>query len=173
VEILRLREALDTRQLEGEASADVELVMENGRLFEYTGTLRFSEVSVDESTGSVTLRAIVPNPNHKLLPGMFVHARLKQGRKEQAILVPQQAVQGDATGEPSVWVINDASTVDRRTIKTERTVGNMWLVSEGLQSGDSVITEGLQQLRHGMSVEPVPASNVHPLLEFKVAALGH
>ena len=173
VELLRLREALDARQLDGDASADVELVMENGRIFEHTGTLRFSEVSVDKSTGSVTLRAIVPNPDHKLLPGMFVHARLKQGRKDQAILVPQQAVQRDATGEPSVWVVNSGNTVNRRSITTERTVGNMWLVREGLQSGDSVIPEGLQQFRHGMHVAPVPASNVHPLLDFKVAALGN
>tara|TARA_R110001592_G_scaffold363248_3_gene682121 strand:- start:19205 stop:20215 length:1011 start_codon:yes stop_codon:yes gene_type:complete len=173
VELLRLREAVDARQLDGEASADVELVMENGRIFEHTGTLRFSEVSVDKSTGSVTLRAIVPNPDNKLLPGMFVHARLKQGRKDKAILVPQQAVQRDATGQPSVWVINEVNTVNRRSIKTDRTVGNMWLVREGLQSGESVITEGLQQLRHGMTVEPVPASNVHPLLDFKVAGLGN
>jgi len=173
VELLRLREALDARQLDGDASADVELVMENGRIFEHTGTLRFSEVSVDKSTGSVTLRAIGPNPDHKLLPGMCVHARLKQGRKEQAMRVPQQAAQRDATGEPSVWVVNSGNTVNRRSITTERTVGNMWLVREGLQSGDSVIPEGLQQFRHGMNVEPVPASNVNPLLDFKVAALGN
>ncbi|MBR9909786.1 MAG: efflux RND transporter periplasmic adaptor subunit [Gammaproteobacteria bacterium] len=171
VEMLRLQDALDANELQGSAEgAQVQLLLENGSLYPYVGSLRFSEVSVDQGTGSVTMRAILPNPERRLLPGMFVHARLLQGRKQDALLVPQQAVQRDATGAPAVWVVDATNKVELRSIKTARTVGNMWLVSAGLQAGEKVVTEGLLQLRPGLKVEPVPASNVNPILDFNLVA---
>lgn len=167
-ELLSLQDAMAAGKIQKDDrdAAEVVLLLENGRPYEHVGSLNFSEVSVDQGTGSVTLRAVVPNPDWRLLPGMFVHARLGQGRKEDAILVPQQAVQRDATGEPAVWVVDKTHHIQLRQIKTVRTVGNMWLVSEGLASGEQVITEGLVRLRPGMEVDPVPASNVNPVLDF-------
>jgi membrane fusion protein (multidrug efflux system) len=122
--------------------------------------MEVAEVTVDEGTGSVILRAVFPNPDKNLLPGMFVHARLLAGVREQALLVPQQGVTRDARGEPTAMVVGADNKVELRKIKTERAVGNRWLVSEGLQSGDRVITEGLQFVRPGVEVSAGPASNV-------------
>lgn len=171
-EMLRLQDALAAGELQrdGDNAAKVELLLENGKVYEHAGSLRFSEVGVDQSTGSVILRAVVPNPDWRLLPGMFVHARLIQGRKENAMLVPQQAVQRDATGAPAVWVVKADNTTELRPVVTERSVGNMWLVSSGLNSGEQVITEGLGRMRSGMAVEPVPASNVNPILSYSPVA---
>jgi membrane fusion protein (multidrug efflux system) len=167
-EMLRLQDALAAGKIQQDKDkgAQVVLLLENGRPYEHVGSLNFSEVSVDQSTGSVTLRAVVPNPDWRLLPGMFVHARLTQGRKEDAILVPQQAVLRDAAGEPAVWVVDESNQIELRQVSTARTVGNMWLIRRGLESGEKVITEGLLQLRSGMTVDPVPASNVNPILDF-------
>lgn len=171
-EMLHLQDALASGQLQrdGDNAASVQLLLENGKLYEHRGSLRFSEVSVDQSTGSVILRAVVPNPDWRLLPGMFVHARLVLGRKEDAMLVPQQAVVRDSTGSAAVWVVNAANQTELRPIKTERTVGNMWLVSSGLSSGERVITEGLVMMQPGTAVEPVAASNVTPIVDFTPAA---
>jgi membrane fusion protein (multidrug efflux system) len=167
-EMLRLQDALAAGKIQQDEhkGAQVVLLLENGRSYQHVGSLNFSEVSVDQSTGSVTLRAVVPNPDGRLLPGMFVHARLTQGRKENAILVPQQAVVRDATGEAAVWVVDNNNQIELRQVSTARTVGNMWLIRRGLESGESVVTEGLLRLRSGMTVDPVPASNVNPILDF-------
>lgn len=161
-ELLRLRRDLDEGRLQrvGNNAAKVGLTLEDGSSYPLEGQLEFSEVSVDESTGSVTLRAIFPNPKRLLLPGMFVHAQLTEGVKSAAILAPQQGITRDSTGQAVAMVVNAQNRVEQRTVKTSRTVGNRWLISEGLQEGDQVITEGLQFVRPGVEVQVKPASNV-------------
>jgi len=160
--LLDLQHAIETGLIEADENDDVEvsLVLENGQAYPHTGLLKFSEVVVDEGTGSVTLRAEFPNPDSKLLPGMFVRALVEEGVRPNAILVPQQAVSRDNRGVASVWVVADDNTVNLREIETARTVGNTWLVTSGLQGNERVVTEGLQRLAPGLTVEPAPASNV-------------
>lgn len=167
-EMLRLQKAFQNGQITRSADGDAKIVLllEDSTAYEHEGTLRFSEVGVDQDTGSVTLRAVVPNPDWRLLPGMFVHGRLSLGYNDNVILVPQQAVQRDATGKPAVWVVNNEGKAERRSIVTERTVGNMWHVTSGLQDGDEVVTEGLLNMRPGVKVAVTEASNVHPILDF-------
>lgn len=161
-DLLRLRRDLASGQLEkaGDNAAQVTLKLQDGSHYTHTGTLEFSEVSVDASTGSVTLRAIFPNPDDLLLPGMFVHASLVSGVQSQAILAPQQGITRNPKGEPTAMVVNAENTVEARVLKAERTLGDRWLVTEGLQAGDRIITEGLQFVQPGASVEPYPAGNV-------------
>lgn len=161
-DLLRLRRELTSGQLEkaGNNAAQVTLKLQDGSHYTETGTLEFSEVSVDASTGSVTLRAVFPNPDELLLPGMFVHASLVSGVQSQAILAPQQGITRNPKGEPTAMIVNADNTVEVRTLKAERTVGDRWLVTEGLQAGDRVITEGLQFVQPGASVDPYPAGNV-------------
>jgi membrane fusion protein (multidrug efflux system) len=118
--------------------------------------MKFSEVSVDQSTSSVTLRAIFPNPKQTLLPGMFVRAILEEGFNERAIVVPQRAVTRNQAGNAVVMVIGPEEKAEPRVIKVLRTVGEDWLVSEGLQAGDRIIVEGLQKARPGTLVKAVP-----------------
>ena len=122
--------------------------------------MEFSEVSVDEGTGSVILRAVFPNPDRLLLPGMFVHAELVAGTKSDAILAPQQGITRTPRGNATAMVVNDENKVESRDVVTERTVGNRWLISSGLSEGDRLITEGLQYIRPGASVNVEPAGNV-------------
>ncbi|MCY1357973.1 Multidrug resistance protein MexA [compost metagenome] len=161
-DILRLRKELSSGRLQqaGKHAAKVKLLLEDGSVYAHEGTLEFSEVSVDASTGSVTLRAVFPNPEHELLPGMFVHAQLVEGLQEQAILAPQQGVTRDVKGEPTALVVNAENVVERRQLQAERTVGDQWLVSSGLNAGDRLITEGLQFVHPGDKVEVTPAGNV-------------
>jgi len=161
-DLLRLRRELASGQLEkaGDTAAQVSLKLQDGSAYPHEGTLEFSEVSVDSSTGSVTLRAVFPNPDGLLLPGMFVHANLVSGVNSQAILAPQQGVSRNPRGEPIAMVVNQDNQVEMRILKAERTTGNFWLVSEGLQSGDRIITEGLQFIQPGVTVDPYPAKNI-------------
>lgn len=161
-ELLALRRALDSGRLQkaGDNAARAVLRLEDGSEYEHEGKLEFSEVSVDEGTGSVTLRAVFPNPDRILLPGMFVHAQLIAGARSDAILVPQQGVTRNPRGQAVAMVVNDQNQVEQRIIQTDRTVGNRWLVSDGLKVGDRLITEGLHIVQPGMQVEPVPAANV-------------
>lgn len=161
-DLLSMRRDLDSGQLEraGENAAKALLRLEDGSDYEHEGRLEFSEVSVDESTGSVTLRAVFPNPDRLLLPGMFVHAQLVAGARSNAILVPQQGVTRNPRGQAVAMLVNDENKVEQRTIKADRAVGNRWLISEGLQVGDRLITEGLHKVQPGMQVEAVPAENV-------------
>ena len=160
--LLDLQKAVETGLIEANGNDDVEvsLVLENGEAYGHKGVLKFSEVVVDEGTGSVTLRAEFSNPDGKLLPGMFVRAVVDEGVRPNAILVPQQAVSRDTRGAPGVWLVTEESTVQRREIKTSRTVGNTWLVTEGLEAGDQIVTEGVQRLAPGVPVRVSPASNV-------------
>lgn len=161
-ELLRLRRDLAEGRLQkaSDSAAKVALKLEDGSRYAHEGTLEFSEVAVDESTGSVTLRAVFPNPDHLLLPGMFVHAELLSGVKENAILAPQQGVTRNQRGEPTAMVVNAENKVEQRVLKADRTAGNAWLVEDGLKDGDRLITEGLQFVQPGAEVKAVPASNV-------------
>ena len=154
--LLRLRREFAGGQIKssGNNQAQVTLTLEDGSSYDQTGQLQFTETTVDESTGSVTLRAIFPNPQELLLPGMFVTARLQDGENESAILVPQQGVTHNAKGEPTVLVVNPDNKVELRVIKTDRAVRDKWLVTDGLHAGDRVIVDGLQKAQPGAEVVP-------------------
>jgi len=157
-ELLRLKRNLASGLLksDGEAQAKVRLLLEDGSAYPLPGTLKFSEVTVDQSTGSITLRAIFPNPKQTLLPGMFVRAVLEEGVDEHAILVPQRGVTRNPDGSAMVMLVGSEEKVEPRAIKVVRTVSENWLVSEGLKPGDRVILEGLQKARPGTPVKAVP-----------------
>lgn len=140
----------------GDGSSTVELLMENGQPYPLKGTLQFSDVTVDESTGSITLRAIFPNPKHLLLPGMFVRARIDEGVQPDAILVPQQGVTRTPRGDATVLVVNDNNQVESRTVVAPQAIGDRWLITEGLKNGDRVIVSGLQKARPGTTVVATP-----------------
>ncbi|MGE8500355.1 MAG: efflux RND transporter periplasmic adaptor subunit [Pseudomonas sp.] len=161
-DLLRLRRDLASGKLQkaGDNAAKVKLTLEDGSEYGHEGTLEFSEVSVDESTGSVVVRAVFPNPDQLLLPGMFVHARLSSGMNDKAILAPQQGVTRNQRGEPTALVVGADNKVELRVLKAERTAGNTWLIDEGLSEGDRLITEGLQFVQPGAEVKAVPAGNV-------------
>jgi len=163
-ELLKLRRELESGALKkvGDNAAEVSLKLEDGSAYAQKGRLEFSEVSVDETTGSVTLRAVFPNPEHNLLPGMFVHARLNNGVNETAILAPQQGVTRDLKGQATALVVNKDNKVELRQLKASRTVGNDWLIEEGLNAGDRLITEGLQYVKPGVEVKVSEATNVKP-----------
>ena len=158
-ELLKLRRDLESGKLQaaGAGRAKVRLVTEDGREYASDGTLQFADVTVDPSTGSVALRALFPNPKGELLPGMFVRARLAEGVNPAAILVPQVAVTRDQKGLPTALVVNAERKVERRQLVTDRAVGDAWLVTSGLKAGEQVIVEGLQKVRPGVQVNPVPA----------------
>jgi len=154
--LLRLRRELASGQIKGsgENQAQVTLTLEDGSSYDQTGQLQFAETTVDQSTGSVTLRAIFPNPQKLLLPGMFVTAHLQEGVNENAILVPQQGVTHNAKGEPTALVVTPDNTVELRVIKTDRAIRDQWLVTDGLHVGDRVIVDGLQRAQPGATVVP-------------------
>lgn len=161
-ELLNLRRDLAQGRLEkaGENAAKVKLTLEDGSEYAHEGQLEFSEVSVDASTGSVVLRAVFPNPDKMLLPGMFVHAQLVAGVRSEAILAPQQGITRTPSGDATALVVNADNKVELRRVAASRTVGNRWLINEGLSAGDRLITEGLQFIQPGVEVKAVPASNV-------------
>lgn len=163
-DMLRLRRELESGKLQkaGDNAAKVKLTLEDNSHYPVEGKLEFSEVSVDQATGSVTLRAVFPNPDHTLLPGMFVHARLQAGVNEKAILVPQQGVTRDLKGIPTAMVVNQENKVEQRTLVANRTVGTEWLIEKGLQEGDRVIVEGLQMVKPGAQVNPSEVDNTKP-----------
>jgi membrane fusion protein (multidrug efflux system) len=154
-DLLRLKQNLASGLLKsnGAAQAKVKLFLEDGSVYPLSGILKFSEVTVDQSTGSITLRAVFPNPNNVLLPGMFVRAIVEEGLNEHAILVPQRGITRNPAGEATVMVVGNEEKVEQKIIKVARTVGDNWLVSEGLKPGDRVIVEGLQKARQGAQVK--------------------
>lgn len=157
-ELLRLKQSLSSGLMKNSKAgqARVKLVLEDGSAYPLPGILKFSEVTVDPSTGSITLRAIFPNPKLILLPGMFVRAILEEGVSEQGLLVPQRGVTRNQKGEAMVMVVGAGEKVEPRIIAVVRTVGDNWLVSAGLKAGDRVILEGLQKARPGATVKAVP-----------------
>jgi len=157
-ELLRLRRRLEEGNLHrgGVDRARVKLILEDGTVYPHEGTLQFRDVKVDPTTGSVILRMIFPNPEGVLLPGMFVRAVIKEGVKEDAILVPQQAVMRTPKGAPYVLVVGPNDKVERRMLQLDRAIGDKWLVVTGISAGDRVIVEGLQFVRPGMPVKAAP-----------------
>ncbi|MBS0054287.1 efflux RND transporter adaptor subunit AcrA [Yersinia sp. Marseille-Q3913] len=153
-EFLRLKKELADGTLKQEdGKAKVRLLLENGTEYAETGTLEFSGVTVDETTGSITIRAIFPNPNEALLPGMFVRARLDEGVRPDALLVPQQGVTRNPRGEATAMVVGADDKVELRTLVANQAIGDKWLVTEGLKAGDRLIVSGLQKIRPGVQVK--------------------
>lgn len=155
-EMLRLkREQSSGRLVRPTEAMTLRLVLDDGSNYEHNGTLEFSEVSVDESTSSVTLRSVVPNPDYLLLPGMFVRTYLEQGVRKASILAPQQGVTFDYAGTPTAMVIGEGNKAELRELKVAQAIGDQWLVLAGLQKGDQVIVQGLQKIKPGVEVNPV------------------
>lgn len=154
---MRLQQAMASGQLKsvGKGEARVTLVFEDGRPYARSGKLLFSDITVDEATGSVALRAEFPNPDHVLLPGMYARARVEQAVNEQALTVPQQAVQRGPEGG-FVMVVGDDGKAAVRQVKTGSAQGNKWIVTDGLKNGDKVIVEGVQKVKPGAPVKAVP-----------------
>lgn len=152
--ILRLRRELAAGQIEtaGDNQAVVELTLEDGTSYERQGKLQFSEVTVDQGTGSVTLRAVFPNDQGVLLPGMFVRATLEEGIRQDGILAPQQGVTHNERGEPTALVVGQDGKVELRVLTTDRAIGEKWLVTKGLNDGDRLIVKGLQMAKSGAEV---------------------
>ncbi|WP_203074770.1 efflux RND transporter periplasmic adaptor subunit [Falsiroseomonas ponticola] len=134
--------------------ARASLILEDGSRYPHPGEIQFSEVIVDQGTGSVTMRAVFPNPDQLLLPGMFVRAEVEEGVTDSALLVPQQAVSRTPRGEPMAFVVNAQNVVEARTLRTTRAIGTDWLVTEGVAPGDRVVVEGVQRIRPGARVNP-------------------
>lgn len=158
--LLQFKDDLNNGRLKrtGKNQAAVQLRLEDGRTYEHPGKLQFSEVSVDQDTGSVTLRAVFPNPEGTLLPGMFVRALLEQGTDEHALLVPQRSVSRDTQGKAFVNVLDKDDVVEQRSLILGRNHEDQWLVSEGLVVGDRVVVDGTQNVRPGIKVKAVPAT---------------
>ena len=140
------------------ASADVTVTLDDGMVYSHPGRIEFSETAVDQTTGSITIRATVPNPEGILLPGMFVRVKVEQGVRPAGILVPQQGVTRDAAGGATALVIGAGDKVEPRKLVTDRSMGDQWLVTSGLQAGDRLIVEGTDRVKPGQVVKPVPVT---------------
>lgn len=158
-DLLQIRRLMLSGNLSAQKAAKVRLLLDDGSIYEHEGELQFAEVGVNESTGSVVLRAIFPNPDRLLLPGMFVRAEIQEGIHANAIAVPQQGIARDRTGNATALIVNADGIVEPRAIKVTRGIGNNWLVQEGLVPGDQLIVEGLQKARPGAPVKAVPAQS--------------
>lgn len=163
-DLLRLRERYAAGRLERPDAhrTAVRLVLETGAAYPLEGTLQFSDITVDESTGMVLLRAVFPNPDRLLLPGMYVRAIVDEGVEAGALLVPQRAVRRDAKGGASVFVLGAGDCVEERPIAVADRVGGSWLVRSGLKAGDRVVLSGLSRLRHGARVRPLAGGRPAP-----------
>ncbi|MGI4747514.1 MAG: efflux RND transporter periplasmic adaptor subunit [Janthinobacterium lividum] len=153
--VLRLKRELAAGQLKraGDGAAEVSLVLDDGSAYEHTGRLLFSEVSVDQTTGSVTLRALFPNTEGLLLPGMFVREQIQEGVRQNGLLVPQRGITHNQHGDAIAMLVGQDGKVAQRTVVTDRAIGNDWLVSKGLADGDRVIVDGLQKVHPGDAVK--------------------
>ena len=156
--LLRLQRELDEGKLSSKShgGATVSLIFDDGTRYPIIGILQFSDVTVDQNTGTINLRAKFDNPKHQLLPGMFVRAVVEEGTQENAMLVPQPAVSRDGAGKPVAFVVSAANKIEQRQLVTARAIGDQWLVSSGLQAGDRVVVEGVQKIRPGAGVKTVP-----------------
>jgi len=153
-DFLRLKKELENGTLQQtNGKANVQLTLDNGTRYNQPGTLEFSDVTVDETTGSITLRAVFPNPDHNLLPGMFVRAQLDSGVTPNAILVPQQGVSRTPRGDATVMLVGEGDKVEVHSITTGKAIGDKWLVTSGVKPGDRIILTGLQKIRPGMQVK--------------------
>ncbi|MET0659647.1 MAG: efflux RND transporter periplasmic adaptor subunit [Steroidobacteraceae bacterium] len=156
-ELMQLRKQLAAGTLTGGSSLPVTLLLDDGSQYKHLGKLAFSEVSVDPSTGSYVLRVVVPNPEHTLLPGMYVRALVGEGVRPNALLAPQQGIARDPKGGATALIVNAEGKVEPRRVSVSRTVGDKWLVDSGLAAGDKLIIEGLQKVRAGMTVAATEA----------------
>jgi membrane fusion protein (multidrug efflux system) len=156
--LLQLKRNIAAGRIKGDGPdrTRVKLLLEDGTPYPLEGTLKFSDVSVDPSTGSFVLRTLFPNPRHVLLPGMYVRAVIQEGVVDRAILVPQQSVSRDPKGNPVALVVDGSEKVVQRKLAVDRAIGDKWLVSGGLEPGDRLIVEGIQRVRPGSSVKVVP-----------------
>ena len=162
-DFLRLKQELADGTLQQEnGKAKVKLLLENGQEYAHEGTLEFSDVTVDQTTGSITIRAIFPNPKDALLPGMFVRARLDEGVRNEALLVPQQGITRNPRGEATALVVGADDKVELRTLTATQAIGDKWLVTAGLKAGDRVIVTGLQKIRPGAQVKAQEADSQAP-----------
>ncbi|MFB3896638.1 MAG: efflux RND transporter periplasmic adaptor subunit [bacterium] len=152
--ILKLQNQLIDKKYSSNSALQkkVTILREDGSTYLLEGTLEFRDVTVNPTTGSVSLRITVPNPKHTLLPGMFLHAVVKEGILEKAILVPQAGVIRDQKGEPYCWVVDTSGKAQMQMLTIDRAVGNQWLISSGLTAGDRIIVEGTQRLQPGVMV---------------------
>jgi membrane fusion protein (multidrug efflux system) len=156
-ELLRLRKEVAAGTLERKEETPVQILMEDGSPYAHEGKLTFSDVTVDPSTGSFSLRVLLPNPEQMLLPGMYVRARIGSGVRQSGLLVPQQGITRDPKGNATAMVVGKDGKVEARVVKTSQTVGDKWLVDSGLADGDKVIVEGLQKIQPGMPVQATEA----------------
>lgn len=155
-QLLQLRRQLDAGRLKAiDGKAEVKVVLEDGSTYARSGTLEVVDAAVDTATGTIKLRAVVPNPEHLLLPGMYVKAVLSMAVDEQAILVPQQAVTRNSKGEAVAMVVGAGNKVEQRVLRTGEAIGDRWVVSDGLKIGDRLIVQGLQKVTAGAQVKPV------------------
>ncbi|MVF04562.1 efflux RND transporter periplasmic adaptor subunit [Serratia marcescens] len=155
-QLLKLRR--QQAALQRGAVTPVAIKLEDGTSYAHAGKLELTEVAVDEATGSVTLRAVFPNPEHELLPGMYVHATVDNGVDPKAILAPQQGITRNAKGEATALVVDEQNKVAQRTVTAERVVGSNWLIGSGLNEGDRLIVEGTSKVTIGAAVKPVAVS---------------
>ncbi len=157
-ELLQVRRQMKSGAVAASETARVRLILGDGTLYEHEGQLQFAEVGVNESTGTVNLRAQFPNPDRLLLPGMFVRTQIEEGVRTNALLAPQRGISRDRTGNATAMVVNAKGIAELRSIKVGRALGDQWLVLEGLALGDQVIVEGLQKVKPGAPVKTVPAA---------------
>jgi len=157
-EVLRLRRNMDSGRLkqDKEAWRRVHLNLEDGTDYPLEGSLQFRDITVDPSTGSVILRAVFPNPDKVLLPGMFVRALVEEGLNDRALLVPQQGVSRDTKGQPYALTVNGENKIEQHSLELDRAIGDKWLVTKGLAVGDRVVVEGQLRVRPGATVKAVP-----------------
>ncbi|NPU83328.1 MAG: efflux RND transporter periplasmic adaptor subunit [Syntrophaceae bacterium] len=157
-ELLRLRRSAEAGRLDqnGAGQKRVRLILDDGTVYSMEGILTFRDITVDPTTGSVTLRAVFPNPKGVLLPGMYVRAVVQEGVHKQAILIPQQSVSRDPKGNPLTLIVDDQGKVQQRALTLDRAIGSQWLVVSGLAAGEKVIVEGMQKARPGATVKAVP-----------------
>ena len=156
-DLLRLKRRLATGALsQSEDQNAADLILADDTTYSHAGTLKFRDVTVDPTTGSVVLRLVFPNPDTALLPGMFVRAVMKEGINARAILIPQQAVARDPKGNPVAMIVDGNDTIQQRMLDLDRAVGDQWLADSGLSVGDRVVVEGLQKVRAGTQVRVVP-----------------
>ena len=157
-DFLRLKEEKANGKIaQQQGKIPVELMLENGKPYRHTGTLQFSDPAVDETTGSVTLRAIFPNPEGEILPGMYVTALLDEGSQQNVLMVPQQGITHNEQGKATALILDQENVVQLREINAVKAVGNQWLVTAGLRPGDRVIVSGLQRIRPGSKARVLPS----------------
>lgn len=152
-DFLRLKQSVLAGDLQkSPQNGQVTLLLDNGKPYVLPGHLEFSDVTVDENTGSITIRALFPNPQHNLLPGMFVRARIDEGIRSNAFLVPQEGVTRNPRGDATVMLVDTKNIVQIKQVNTQQAIGDTWLVTEGIQENDRVIVSGLQKIKPGMKV---------------------